>query len=71
MKKDNRIYRPERLSDKEKKGMVEAVNSFYDKHYGKGCKDRKQAELEKIKNDPNTIIVNGKMYDKRYYKGVK
>ena len=46
--------------------MNEAIDSFYKKHYGKTEEER---EKEREAN-PNYIKVNGKWYDKRYYKGV-
>lgn len=66
MSKDNRIFKPELMNEQDKKVMNEALDSFYEKNYGKGVEERIQKARE---NNPNIITVDGKLYDKRYYKG--
>lgn len=56
MKKDNRIVRPELMTEKDRKVMDEAIDSFYEKHYGD-----KETELK-----PYEVVVDGKKYDTRY-----
>lgn len=63
----DRIFKREQLKKDDVKIMNEALDSFYEKHYGKGVQERIEAER---KANPNIIEVNGKFYDKRYYKGV-
>lgn len=63
---DNRIWKPEQLNKRDKEVMNNAIDSFYEKHYGKGIEERQE---ERMMNNPNYIQINGKLYDKRYYKG--
>ena len=63
---DKRIIREELLNEKDKKIMNEAIDNFYDEHYGKKVDDRIEEEL---RNNPNYIQIDGKWYDKRYHKG--
>lgn len=66
--KDNRIFRPEQMSEKDVKVMNEALDRFQKKHYK--FKTDEEIEAEMAEN-PNLIKVDGKWYDKRYYKGAK
>ena len=64
--KDTRIIREEQMTKKDQKIMSEALDSFYAKHY----RDKTEEEVEaEMAANPNYIKVNGKWYDKRYYKG--
>lgn len=64
--KDNRIFRPEQMNEKDVKVMNEALDSFYKKHYNKKSDEEREAEMAE---NPNLIKIDGKWYDKRYYKG--
>lgn len=64
--RDNRIIKEEQLNERDKVVINEAVDIFYDQHYGEGFKERQESAL---RNNPNIIERDGKLYDKRYYKG--
>ena len=68
MTNDNRIFRPEQMSENDKKIFNEALDSFYDKHYGDGLTERLEAER---KADPDIIEVDGKRYNKKYMNKLK
>lgn len=68
MKDDKRIFRPEQMSERDKAVMNEALDSFYDKHYGDGLTERLEAER---KGDPDVIEVDGKRYNKKYMNKLK
>lgn len=63
MKDDKRIFRSEQMNENDKKVMNEALDSFYDKHYGKDLEDRLEAER---KADPDVIEIDGVRYNKKY-----
>ena len=55
---DRRIIRPEQLREKDVhvlSAAIDAINPW---------------NKESNNNDENVMVVNGKKYDKRYYKGV-
>ena len=57
--KDNRIFRPEQMSEKDVKVMNEALDRFQKKHYK--FKTDEEIEAEMAEN-PNLIKVDGKWY---------
>ena len=62
---DKRIIKEEQLNERDKNVMNEAIDNFYNEHYGEKADERIEEEL---KNDPNLIQVDGKWYDKRFLK---
>lgn len=59
--KNTNIWNKQNLNNHEKEVLSSVIDKFYKEHY---------EDVEAIKvADENIIIVNGKKYDKRYYKG--
>ena len=70
MKKDNRIFRPELLSESEQQEMAKSINDFVEKQlsHDKEMQAKRDAErAEKIRNG-EYIERNGKIYDARFWK---
>lgn len=58
--KNTNIWKKQNLNNNEKEVLSSAIDKFYKENY-------EDAETIKVA-DENIIIVNGKRYDKRYYK---
>lgn len=71
--KDNRIYRPEQLTEAEKETLAKGLDNYMEKmkqHDEENEKAREENRRRKIESG-EWIEVDGKVYDARYYKGGK
>lgn len=68
MKKDNRIYRPELLTEEERYVFGEAVTSYVRKQMNEEEKRATDEVNEKLASG-EWIEKDGKLYDARYYRG--